>query len=167
MLSCQDKQALSELNNLKAQLGEATNKSILETQNKAIAQKIIDGLNQRDTSYVELYSPDCKFYFPSSNPNPTSREDDLYASKNNWRVVPDIHWKLEEIIAEGNMAVGRFTVMGTQKEEWSGIPPSGKKFESGGIFIAKIENGKIIEQWEDFDLLGTMMQLGMELKPRR
>ena len=122
-------------------------------------------MNQRDTSYIELYSPDCKYYYPSSTPNPTSRENDLKASKNNWRVVPDIHWKLEEIIAEGNKVVGRFTAEGTQKEELFGVPPSGKKFESGGIFIVNIKNGKIIEQWEDYDLLGMMMQLGMEIKP--
>ena len=149
----------------KAQLDEAINKRNLETQNKAIVQKIMDGLNQRDTSYIELYSPDCKYYFPSASTKPTSRIDDINASKNNWQVVPDVRWKIEEIIAEGNMVVGRFTAMGTPKEEWFGIPPSGKKFESGGIFILKIENGKVIEQWEDYDLLGTMTQLGMELKP--
>lgn len=149
----------------KAQLDEAINKRNLETQNKIIAQKIIDGLNQRDTSYIELYSPDCKYYFPSASTIPTSREDDLNATKINWQQVPDLLWKIEEIIAEGNLVVGRFTAMGTPKEEWFGVPPSGKKFESGGIFILKIENGKIIEQWEDYDLLGTMTQLGMELKP--
>ena len=149
----------------KAQLDDFIAKVNLETQNKAIAQKIIDGLNQRDTSYIELYSPDCKYYFPSASTKPTSRKDDINASKNNWQVVPDIRLKMEEIVAEGNMVVGRFTVMGTPKEEWFGVPPSGKKFESGGIFILKIENGKIIEQWEDYDLLGTMTQLGMELKP--
>ncbi len=137
----------------------------LEIQNKAIAQKIIDGLNQRDTTYIELYAPDCKYYFPSSSTKPTSRAEDLQSSKNNWRVVPDIHWKIEEMIAEGNMFAARFTAMGTPKEEWFGVPPSGKKFESGGIFIVRIENGKVVEQWEDYDLLGTFMQLGMELKP--
>ena len=155
----------SQNNESKAQLDEAINKRNLEIQNKAIAQKIFDGLNQRDTSYIELYSPDCKIYFPSASTKPTSRTDDLNATKNNWQVAPDIRWKIEEIIAEGNMVVGRFTAMGTPKEEWFGVPPSGKKFESGGIFIMKIENGKVIEQWEDYDLLGTMMQLGMELKP--
>lgn len=149
----------------KAKLDAFIAKVSLETQNKAIAQKIIDGLNQRDTSYIELYSPDCKYYFPSASTKPTSRKDDINASKNNWQVVPDIRYKIEEIVAEGNMVVGRFTAMGTPKEEWFGVPPSGKKFESGGIFILKIENGKVIEQWEDYDLLGTMMQLGMELKP--
>ena len=149
----------------KAQLDGFIAKENIETQNKAIAQKIIDGLNQRDTSYIELYAPDCKYYFPSASPNPTTREDDLKATKTNLHAVPNIHWRIEEMIAEGNMVAARFTATGTQQEEWFGVPPSGNKFESGGIFIVRIENGKVVEQREDYDLLGTFMQLGMELKP--
>ncbi len=149
-----------------AKLDAFTAKVNLETQNKALAQKIIDGLNQRDTNYIELYSPDCKFYFPSASTKPTSREEDLEFSKNNWRLVPDIHWKTEELIAEGNMVAGRFSVTGTPKEEWFGVPHSGKKFEASGIFIFRIENGKIVEHREDADVLGMLQQLGMELKPK-
>lgn len=148
-----------------AQLDEFLARVNLETQNKAIAQKILDGLNQRDTSYIELYAPDCKYYFPSANPNATTREDDLNATKANWHSIPDIQWRIEEMIAEGNMVAARFIATGTQQEEWSGIPPSGNKFESGGIFILRIENGAVVEQWEDFDVFGTFMQLGMEIKP--
>lgn len=149
----------------KAQLDELLTEISLETQNKAIVQKIFDGLNQRDTSIFELMAPDCKYYFPSASPNPITREDDIKATKTNWNAVPDIQWRIEEMIAEGDMVAARFTATGTPQEEWAGVPPSGKKFESGGIVIVRIENGKIVEQWEDFDLLGTFMQLGMELKP--
>jgi steroid delta-isomerase-like uncharacterized protein len=148
-----------------AKLKELNAATELETQIKTVAQKIIDALNQRDTTYIELYAPDCKYYFPSSSTKPKSRAEDLQSSKNNWRVVPDIHWKIKEMVAEGNMVAARFTAMGTPQEEWFGVPPSDKKFESGGIFIVRIENGKVVEQWEDYDLLGTFMQLGMELKP--
>jgi hypothetical protein len=74
----------------KTQPDELLTKVNLESQNKAIAQQILDGLNQRDTSYVELYAPDCKYYFPSANPNPTTREDDIKATRTNWHAVPDI-----------------------------------------------------------------------------
>lgn len=55
---------------------------------------------------------------------------------NNLEIVPDLQWKIEEMIAEGNKVVLRFIVMGTPKEKWIGIPYSGKSFEAGGIFIA-------------------------------
>jgi predicted ester cyclase len=47
-----------------------------------------------------------------------------------------------------------------------GIPPTGNKVEVGGLNIWRIENGKIVEDWEDADMSGWMMQLGMELKPK-
>jgi predicted ester cyclase len=70
------------------------------------------------------------------------------------------------MIAEGDMVAARFTAVGTQQEEWNGAPASGKKFEIGGIFTVRIENGKVIEQREDADFPGMMQQLGMELKKK-
>jgi hypothetical protein len=45
-------------------------------------------------------------------------------------------------------------------------PATGKKLEWGQILIFRVENGKIVEMWEDWDALGLMQQLGMELKPK-
>jgi hypothetical protein len=130
--SCtQDKESIAKLKELNAIME-------IETRNKAIVQKLIDGLNNRDTMmYKEVYAPNCALYLPSSSTKSVSRSEDLQA---------------------------RFTSTGTQKEEWNGIPASGKKFEIGGIFIVRIKNGKVIEQREDADLLGLFQQLGMELK---
>ena len=158
--SCtQDKESKAKLEELKAKMA-------LEAQNKAIVQKLMDGLNNRDTMmYEEIYAPNCALYFPSSSTKPTTRAADLQSSKRNWNAMPDVHWRIEAMVAEGNMVATRFTSSGTPKEEWNGIPASGKKFEIGGIFIVRIENGKVIEQREDADLLGLFQQLGMELKP--
>jgi len=158
--SCtQDKESKAKLEELKAKMA-------LETQNKAIVQKLMDGLNNRDTMmYEEVYAPNCALYFPSASAKATTRAADLQSTKRNWKALPDVHWKIEEMVAEGNMVATRFSSSGTQKEEWNGMPASGKKFEIGGIFIVRIANGKVIEQREDADLLGLFQQLGMELKP--
>jgi predicted ester cyclase len=113
---------------------------------------------------MNRYAPNCALYFPSSSSKPTTRAADLQSTKRNWKALPDVHWKIEEMVAEGDMVATRFTSSGTPKEEWSGIPVSGKKFEIGGIFIVRVQNGKVIEQREDADLLGLFQQLGMELK---
>ena len=47
-----------------------------------------------------------------------------------------------------------------------GIPATGNKVEFGAIIIFRIENGKIVEAIEEADVLGWVMQLGMELKPK-
>ena len=158
-IACQDKAAMAELEKYRAQ-------AAVEEQNKTLVKKAIEGLNSRSLQmYEEVYAPNCAFYFPSSSATPKSREQDVESSKGNWRALPDIHWTIEEMAAKGNMVAARFIAIGTQREDWNGIPSTGKKFETGGIFTVRIENGKIVEQREDADLLGMMQQLGMELKP--
>ena len=41
-----------------------------------------------------------------------------------------------------------------------GIPPSGHTIEVMGISIFRIEAGKVVEEWEGFDTLGMMQQIG-------
>jgi hypothetical protein len=46
-----------------------------------------------------------------------------------------------------------------------GNPATGNKFELNLINMSRVKNGKIVEEREDYDSLGLMQQLGMELKP--
>ena len=93
-----------------------------------------------------------------------SREEELESIKSMWQGFPDINWTIEEMIAEGDIVTVRFFTTGTHKEEWNGIPASGIKFETGGIGIIHIKDGKIVEIREDVDRLGMMQQFGMELQ---
>jgi predicted ester cyclase len=69
------------------------------------------------------------------------------------------------MVAHGDMVVVRFTGGGTHMGEYQGLLPTGKKTEASGMWMARISNGKIAEAREDYDVLGMMTQLGMELKP--
>ena len=55
---------------------------------------------------------------------------------------------------------------GIHQGEFLGIPPTGNKFKGSGILIFRIKNGKVVELWEEFDGVGLLEQLGMELKPK-
>ncbi len=74
---------------------------------------------------------------------------------------PDFHSTLEDMIAEGDKVVQRFTARGTHKGEWMGIAPTGKQIEIGGIAIHRLAGGKIVEDWASMDMLGAMQQLGV------
>ena len=78
---------------------------------------------------------------------------------------PDFHSTLEDMIAEGDMVVQRFTARGTHKGEWMGIAPTGKQFTMPGIGIHRITGGKIVEDWVSMDMLGMMQQLGVVPPP--
>jgi steroid delta-isomerase-like uncharacterized protein len=74
---------------------------------------------------------------------------------------PDIRLTVEEIIAEGETVVARWSCRGTHKGDLSGIAPTGKPFTISGVSIARLANGKIAEGWVNWDALGLMQQLGV------
>lgn len=74
--------------------------------------------------------------------------------------VPDAQFVIEDVTAEGDKVVTRFTVNGTQTGALQGIPPTGKKFSMKGIDIFRVVDGKVVEHWDAVDQLGMLQQLG-------
>lgn len=74
---------------------------------------------------------------------------------------PDIHWEVEDILADGGKVVGRFTVTGTNDGEFMGMPPTGKSIRVQGIDIVRFgDDGLGHEHWGVMDAMGMMQQLG-------
>jgi ketosteroid isomerase-like protein len=158
--ACKDKATLAELEKYKAQ-------AKVEVQNADLVRSVFDGLNNRNEAvYQELFAPEYGWYFPANNPKALTRDEEAGFVKLLWAGFPDIRWDIVEMIAHGDMVVARFKVRGTHKSEYMGLPPTGITFESGGIWTARIKDGKLVEAREESDVLGWMQQLGMELKPK-
>jgi steroid delta-isomerase-like uncharacterized protein len=76
--------------------------------------------------------------------------------------LPDIHFTIDHLIGEGDLVVGAFTIRGTHKGQFGGIPPTGKKVVFSAVDIWRFENGKITERClASVDRLGLMQQLGI------
>ena len=75
----------------------------------------------------------------------------------------DVRCPAEDIIAEGDKVVIRWTWLCTQTGEYMGIAPTGKQITMSGISILRIAGGKITEEWGEMDNMGLMAQLGVEL----
>ena len=73
---------------------------------------------------------------------------------------PDWHELIEQIVAEGDFVVTRFTSTGTQRGEFNGLPPTGQSVKISELAVHRIANGKIAEQWGFPDVLGLNQQLG-------
>lgn len=69
---------------------------------------------------------------------------------------------IEDLIAEGDKVVCRFTASGTHQGEFMGIPPTEKRVTIMEIRIYRIIGGKIVECWGLFDQMGLMQQLGVK-----
>ena len=74
---------------------------------------------------------------------------------------PDMRLTIEDIIAEGETVVARWSCRGQHKGELNGIAPTGKQFAISGVTIARFANGKIVEGYVNWDALGLMQQLGV------
>jgi predicted ester cyclase len=78
---------------------------------------------------------------------------------------PDLHFTVEDMIAEGDKVVARATFSGTQQGAFMGIPPTGKHVMWKVIDINRIAGGKSVEHWMEMDMLGMMQQLGVVPAP--
>lgn len=74
---------------------------------------------------------------------------------------PDLQITFEDQIVEGDKVASRWTTRGTHQGDLQGIPPTGKQFTMMGLVISRLADGKIAEEWETFDMLGMMQQLGV------
>jgi steroid delta-isomerase-like uncharacterized protein len=158
-IACQDKAAMAELEKFKAQ-------AKVEEQNKEIVRKGAEEKNKRNAEYfMDVYAPDYVYFYPSGTSKPMSREEVIEEMRMIWAAFPDCTWNIEEMVAGGDVVVSRTIVRGTHKGTFMNIPPTGNKFEVNLINMSRVKNGKIVEEREDYDSLGLMQQLGLELKP--
>ena len=80
---------------------------------------------------------------------------------------PDGRITIDGQLAEGDMVATRWTGRGTHQGELMGIPPTGKQVTVSGITISRVKNGKVVEEWSNWDTLGMMEQLGAAQVPAR
>jgi predicted ester cyclase len=75
---------------------------------------------------------------------------------------PDVHMEIVELIAEGDMVVGRFTCSATHLGEWLGQVPTGRRFERvDEVSIFQFRDGKIAHAWSLEETLERLKQLGL------
>ena len=77
-----------------------------------------------------------------------------------FEAFPDLNITLDDVFSSGDKVAYRMTIKGTHKAELMGIPATNKAVTIGSIGIARVSGGKIVEEWENFDELGMMQQLG-------
>ena len=136
-------------------------------ENKAIVSRATEELwNKNNLAVVdELYATNFVSHgsdIPGVTPDREGYKQFVTMSRT---ALPDFHTTIEDMIAEGDKVVQRFTARGTHKGEFMGIPPTGKQVTITGIAIDRIAGGKIVENWVNMDMLGMMVQLGVVPPP--
>ena len=73
---------------------------------------------------------------------------------------PDIEVVVEDTVAEGDKVAARCLVRGKHQSDSLGFAATGQATEFSGITIVRIEKGKIVEAWNNFDFMTMYKQIG-------
>jgi predicted ester cyclase len=129
-------------------------------ENKAVVRRWHDEFQNKGNVDVidELIDAKCVLHI---DPQPTDVREHWKQGHATFRAAfSDAHLTNEDMIAEGDKVVTRWTWRVKHTGEWMGIAPTGKQVEITGISIHRIAGGKIVEDWASADELGMMQQLG-------
>jgi steroid delta-isomerase-like uncharacterized protein len=80
--------------------------------------------------------------------------------------LPDLKLTVEDIFGEGDRVFSRARLQGTNTGEFNGMPPTGRSIDISWIMNAcRLQDGRIVEEWEILDQLELVRQLGLVEAP--
>jgi predicted ester cyclase len=107
----------------------------------------------------EVLSPQFTSHdWPNDGPTGPQAFRDYYAAIRS--AVPDARYEVDDLIAEGEKVVVRWTLLGTHQGDCGGIAPTGRPIALKGIAIYRVDDGKLMERWVVSDLHGLLEEIG-------
>lgn len=135
--------------------------SVEEINKESIRRCTEEVFNKGNLSVIpEVIHPDF-VAFGSDGPMYRGLEAFKQMAESSFKAFPDMHYKIEDMFAEGDRLAVRYTYTGTFKGEWMGIPPTGKKYNITTAYLCKMKDGKQLEVWGYTDLFTFFRQLGI------
>ena len=130
-------------------------------ENKALVRQGFEAVGSGDLDRLsETYAADVQ-YHGAAGEEVRGREAVVEMIGGYATAFPDMTITLENMLAEGDRVFSRVAITGTNTGELMGMPPTGKRVEIRWMFTeARIADGKVVEEWEVFDRMDMMEQLG-------
>lgn len=129
--------------------------------NKLVMNRFLEFINTASEKLAqELISPSAVFHVPGRT-EPMRGPAGYLAIIGMMRgSFPDIQWTLEEMVAEGDKIAARFTMRGTHRGTFFGVPPTGKTISVQAMNIYRLSGGQFVEEHGQPDMLGLLQQIG-------
>ena len=132
----------------------------MSEENKAIVRRYYDQLDKGNLAIIDqLVAANYVGHYPGGQdihgPEGSKELTGVF-----YTAFPDLQHIIEDIVAEGDKIVGRFTIRAGHKGEFMGIAPTNRQVTFTAISIYQLADGKIVEAWVEYDALGLMQQLG-------
>jgi len=139
-------------------------------ENRVLVRRFLETWNKGKAAAIsimeEIYAPD--FVAHSGTGEDVRGINAVKQSVNEeFKAFPDLHYVLDDMVVEGDKVAARYTMTGTHKGEFMGIPATNRKVTVRAMSIDRIVGGKFVEEWGMFDTLSLMHQLGIVPTPEK
>lgn len=134
--------------------------------NKAVARGFFEQVLDRGQldKYADSHAPE---FVVHGRTRDATLEEDMAAAREERKALPDLHVKVNEIMAERDLVFVYWTASGTNTHEGMGFPATGKSFTELGMTLFRFKAGKMTEEWGVWSMLSIMQQLGLLPTPPR
>ncbi|WP_245959721.1 ester cyclase [Prauserella flavalba] len=124
-------------------------------------RRVVDDLWNRGNldACDELFAEHCSFHDPSF---PVDGVEGMKRQVADLRQAqPDLHMDVQDVLVDGDLTCARWTMGATARNEFRGLPATGKSYVMTGMTIDKWEGDRIVEEWVNYDLFGALQQAGI------
>jgi steroid delta-isomerase-like uncharacterized protein len=129
-------------------------------ERKQTLRRVIDEVYNKGNvdAMDEVFAPHCSFHDPSFPVEGVAGTKQFVRELR--AAQPDFHCDVQDILVDGDRTAARWTMGGTDRNEFRGMPPTGKSYVVTGTTFNQWEGDRIVEEWDNYDSLGMLQQLG-------
>ena len=137
----------------------------MSSTNGAVVRRFVDEvINNGDYSVLqELVHPDYVYRSPDQELQGQEALEALFTAYRSG--LPDLNASIDDLIETEEKVMISITLTGTHTGDLMGIPATGNSLNVHAMILSRLEDGKIVEEWEILDMLGMFQQLGVVSLP--
>ena len=128
--------------------------------NKALVRRAFEDFNHGSLGKADEYFTPNFVYHDAANPQVSNSEEYMQFLTGLMPALA-LQFTIEGLIAEGDKVVARYTLRGTHRGQWRGVPPTGKPVTITATATCRFDDGKVAEMWQNADALSLLQQLGV------
>jgi steroid delta-isomerase-like uncharacterized protein len=143
-------------------------KGALMADSKLIVKRLFEEPWKGNFDAIDELVADTYIGYDPSQPDPIRGPEGLKATVQQYiDAFSDARITVEDQFAEGDRVATRWTGRGTHSGEIACIAATGKEVTVSGLTFSRLDGGKVVEEWTNWDTLGMLVQLGAVPAPAR
>ena len=136
-----------------------------QERNKQVARSFFEevlGQGHLDR-YAESHAKD---FAAHAGDHDATLEEDMAIAREERKAFPDMKITVDQILAERDLVAVRWIASGTNTQAGMGFPATGKTMKISGMTLFRFKAGRISEEWNAWNVLSVMRQLGLLPPPQ-